>query len=230
MKTIGLIGGMSWESSTHYYEIINRTVARELGGHHSAQCLMYSVDFQPVVECQQAGRWEEAGEVLADAARRLEGAGADYIVICTNTMHKVAGQVENAVNIPLLHIAEVTADALLAAGIKKVGLTGTKYTMKEEFYKERLIRRGIEVVVPDETVMDRLNAIIFDELCLGEIKDTSRRYFVEEIEKLAAQGCTGVILGCTEIGMLVKQADTKTPLFDTTELHARATAMLAVRY
>ncbi len=229
MKAIGLIGGMSWESTVHYYEIINRTVARELGGHHSARCLLYSVDFQPIVDCQQAGRWEEAGRALADVAKRLEGAGADCIVICTNTMHKVADQIAAAVGIPLLHIAEVTADELLAAGIKKVGLTGTKYTMQQDFYKEKLAGRGIEVLAPEEGVMDRLNAIIFDELCLGVIKEESRAYFVAAIEDLSARGAQGVILGCTEIGMLVGQKDTQTPLFDTTEIHARRAALLALR-
>ena len=228
MKTIGLIGGMSWESTVTYYQIINETVKRELGGLHSAKILLYSVDFAEIEEYQAKGLWEKSAEVLADAARNLERAGADFIVICTNTMHKVAPQIREKIRIPILHIAEATAEALLEKGITKVGLLGTKYTMTQEFYKNKLTEAGIAVVIPDAEGVERVNDVIYGELCLGKIRKESRAAFLEIIEQLAAEGAQGVILGCTEIGRLVRQADTSMPVFDTTQIHAEKAAQLAL--
>lgn len=228
MKTIGLIGGMSWESTVTYYQIINETVKRELGGLHSAKILLYSVDFAEIEEYQAKGLWEKSAEVLADAARNLERAGADFIVICTNTMHKVAPQIREKIRIPILHIAEATAEALLEKGITKVGLLGTKYTMTQEFYKNKLTEAGIAVVIPDAEGVERVNDVIYGELCLGKIRKESRAAFLEIIEQLAAEGAQGVILGCTEIGLLVRQADTSMPVFDTTQIHAEKAAQLAL--
>ena len=228
MKTIGLIGGMSWESTVTYYQIINETVKRELGGLHSAKILLYSVDFAEIEEYQAKGLWEKSAEVLADAARNLERAGADFIVICTNTMHKVAPQIREKIRSPILHIAEATAEALLEKGITKVGLLGTKYTMTQEFYKNKLTEAGIAVVIPDAEGVERVNDVIYGELCLGKIRKESRAAFLEIIEQLAAEGAQGVILGCTEIGLLVRQADTSMPVFDTTQIHAEKAAQLAL--
>ena len=228
MKTIGLIGGMSWESTVTYYQIINETVKRELGGLHSAKILLYSVDFAEIEEYQAKGLWEKSAEVLADAARNLERAGADFIVICTNTMHKVAPQIREKIRIPILHIAEATAEALLEKGITKVGLLGTKYTMTQEFYKNKLTEAGIAVVIPDAEGVERVNDVIYGELCLGKIRKESRAAFLEIIEQLAAEGAQGVILGCTELGLLVRQADTSMPVFDTTQIHAEKAAQLAL--
>ena len=228
MKTIGLIGGMSWESTVTYYQIINETVKRELGGLHSAKILLYSVDFAEIEEYQAKGLWEKSAEVLADAARNLERAGADFIVICTNTMHKVAPQIREKIRIPILHIAEATAEALLEKGITKVGLLGTKYTMTQAFYKNKLTEAGIAVVLPDAEGVERVNDVIYGELCLGKIRKESRAAFLEIIEQLAAEGAQGVILGCTEIGLLVRQADTSMPVFDTTQIHAEKAAQLAL--
>ena len=228
MKTIGLIGGMSWESTVTNYQIINETVKRELGGLHSAKILLYSVDFAEIEVYQAKVLWEKSAEVLADAARNLERAGADFIVICTNTMHKVAPQIREKIRIPILHIAEATAEALLEKGITKVGLLGTKYTMTQEFYKNKLTEAGIAVVIPDAEGVERVNDVIYGELCLGKIRKESRAAFLEIIEQLAAEGAQGVILGCTEIGLLVRQADTSMPVFDTTQIHAEKAAQLAL--
>ena len=229
MKTIGLIGGMSWESTVTYYQLINETVKKEQGGLHSGKILMYSVDFAEIEEYQARGDWDKSAEVLADVALRLEQAGADFIVICTNTMHKVVPQIKEKIHIPILHIAEATAEALKEAGITKVGLLGTKYTMTQDFYKEKLIAAGIEVVIPDSSGVETVNDVIYNELCLGIIKEESRQKFLKVIAQLGEQGAQGVILGCTEIGLLIKQADTDLPVFDTTLIHGTKAALLAVR-
>ena len=229
MKTIGLIGGMSWESTVTYYQILNETVKQQLGGLHSAKILLYSVDFAQIEEFQARGQWEESAEVLARAAENLEKAGADFLLICTNTMHKVAPQVRQRISIPLLHIAEATADALKEAGISKVGLLGTKYTMTQDFYKAKLVDAGIEVVIPDEAGVELVNRVIYEELCLGIVKEESRRQFSGVIAGLKEQGAQGVILGCTEIGLLVSQEDSVLPVFDTTYIHAEKAAMYALK-
>lgn len=228
MKTIGLIGGMSWESTVTYYQILNETVKRQLGGLHSAKILLYSVDFAQIEEFQARGQWEESAEVLARAAENLEKAGADFLLICTNTMHKVAPQVQQRISIPLLHIAEATADALKDAGITTVGLLGTKYTMTQDFYKAKLLEAGIDVVIPDEAGVELVNRVIYEELCLGIVKDESRRQFSAVIDGLKNRGAQGVILGCTEIGLLVSQEDSSLPVFDTTYIHAEKAAMYAL--
>lgn len=225
MKTIGLIGGMSWESTVTYYQIINEVVKERLGGLHSAKCLLYSVDFQEIEECQARGDWEKSGEILADAAVSLERAGADFIVICTNTMHKVAPVIQKAVSIPVIHIADATAAELKRKNIGKVALLGTKYTMLQEFYKERLMAHGVEVLIPDDAGVELVNRVIYEELCLGIISEASKTEFLRIILELASQGAEGVILGCTEIGLLVKQQDTSVPLFDTTVIHAAKAAL-----
>ena len=228
MKTIGLIGGMSWESTVTYYQLINQTVKEKLGGLHSGKILLYSVDFAEIEEYQAKGQWEESARVLTDVAVNLEKAGADFIVICTNTMHKVVPQIQEKIRIPILHIAEATAEALKEAGITKVGLLGTKYTMTQDFYKEKLIAAGIEVVIPDSAGVETVNDVIYNELCLGVIRQESKEKFLQVIEDLGKKGAQGVILGCTEIGLLVKQEDTAMPVFDTTQIHGVKAAMLAV--
>lgn len=228
MKTIGLIGGMSWESTVTYYQLVNETVKRELGGLHSAKLLLYSVDFSEIEECQEKGEWDKSAEILAAAAKNLEKAGADFIVICTNTMHKVAPAIQKQIEIPIIHIADATADTLIEAGIDKVALLGTKYTMTQDFYKERLIARGIAVIIPDEADVELVNNVIYDELCLGVISDASREQYRGIIEKMAQKGAKGVILGCTEIGLLIHQKDSVLPVFDTTQIHAKKAAMFAM--
>ncbi len=228
MKTIGLIGGMSWESTVTYYQIINRIINKELGGLHSAKILMYSVDFAEIEECQSSGDWEKSADILSKVAQNLERAGADFIVICTNTMHKVAPQIQSSINIPIIHIAESTAAELKRQNIPKVALLGTKYTMKQDFYKAKLESSGIEVLIPDEQGIEIINTVIFNELCLGIISELSRRKFHDIIEKLGKQGAQGVILGCTEVGMLINQDDTDLPVFDTTLIHAKDAARLAL--
>ncbi|MEM1484574.1 aspartate/glutamate racemase family protein [Oscillospiraceae bacterium PP1C4] len=228
MKTIGLIGGMSWESTTDYYKIVNRTVKQALGGFHSAKCVLYSVDFAEIEACQSLGDWTGATKILGEAAASCEAAGADFIVICTNTMHKVADGIAAYISIPILHIAEVTADELERQGITKVALLGTKYTMEQEFYKNRLIGRGIEVLIPDAEDRQQINDVIFKELCVGEQLDSSKQRFLEIIEKMIQHGAQGIILGCTEIGMLIQQSDTAAMLFDTTEIHARQATLFAL--
>lgn len=228
MKTIGLIGGMSWESTVPYYRIINRTVAARLGGLHSAELLLYSVDFEPIERLQHEDRWEEAGERLAQAAQTLERAGADFLVLCTNTMHRVAEQLESAVAIPLLHIADATADRVLAAGVHRVGLLGTRFTMEQEFYRGRLERRGLEVVTPGPGDRELVHRVIYDELCRGRAEEASRDAYLGITAALAAGGAEGVILGCTEIGMLLRDGDLAIPFFDTARIHAEAAALRAL--
>lgn len=229
MKTIGLIGGMSWESTVTYYQLINETVKQQLGGLHSGKILLYSVDFAQIEEYQAQGEWEKSGEVLAQAAVNLEKAGADFLVICTNTMHKVAPQIQARIGIPILHIAEATAQALKERGITKVGLLGTKYTMTQAFYKDKLTEAGIEVVIPDAAGVETVNDVIYQELCLGIIRPESREKFLQIIEQLGHAGAQGVILGCTEIGLLVKQEDTAMPVFDTTRIHGEKAARMALQ-
>ncbi len=220
MKTIGLIGGMSWESSSEYYRIINQVVKQRLGGLHSAKCVLYNVDFEEIEICQRKGEWEKAAQILAAAAHGIEAAGADFIVICTNTMHKVADQIQAGIQIPLLHIADITAQQVLSEGIKTIGLLGTRYTMEQDFYKSRLEAKGLKVLVPEEKDRVIVNAIIYNELCLGQIIEESRARYKTIIQVLIEQGAEGIILGCTEIGLLVKPGDSTVPLFDTTLLHA----------
>lgn len=228
MKTIGLIGGMSWESTTTYYQIINETVKQELGGLHSAKCVLYSVDFQEIEECQSKGEWGRSADILSQAAISLEKAGADFIVICTNTMHKVAAEIQSRISIPILHIAEVTADCLERQGIRKTALLGTKYTMEQDFYKKILIDRSIEVMVPEADDRKKINDIIYGELCVGKILEQSRKIYLDIIRRMVGDGARGVILGCTEIGLLVKQSDASVPLFDTTYIHAREAALRSI--
>ena len=228
MKTIGMIGGMSWKSTVTYYQIVNEVISKQLGGLHSAKCLLYSVDFAEIEKYQVNGEWEKGGEILAAAAGNLEKAGADFIVICTNTMHKVADQIQARIQIPILHIAEATADELNSKGISTTALLGTKYTMTQDFYKSRLLDKGLSVLIPDESDVETVNSIIYNELCLGVIRDDSKRKLLAIIATLAAKGAESVILGCTEIGLLVRQSDTQVPLFDTTIIHATRAAKLAI--
>jgi amino-acid racemase len=229
MKTIGLIGGMSWESSASYYRLVNEGVRARLGGLHSARTLMYSVDFADIEILQRQARWEEAGAALAETARRLEGGGADLLVLCTNTMHRVAAAVESAVRIPLLHIADATAERIRARSLATVGLLGTRFTMEEAFYKDRLAERhGLRVLVPEAEDRERVHRIIYDELCRGEIRPASRAEYVRIMEEMAGAGAEGIVLGCTEIGLLVGEGDARVPLFDTTRIHAEAAVDLAL--
>ena len=220
MKTIGLIGGMSWESTVTYYKIINETVKERLGGFHSGKILLYSVDFAEIEECQAKGEWEKSAEILSEAAENLEKAGADFIVICTNTMHKVAGKIQENIKIPVIHIADATAHKLKQDGILKTALLGTKYTMTQDFYKEKLRENGIEVLIPEEKDIEIVNHVIYEELCLGKILDSSRKEYIRIIDGLKEKGAQGVILGCTEIGLLISQQDSPLPVYDTTEIHA----------
>lgn len=228
MKTIGLIGGMSWESTSLYYEIINKVVSEKLGGLHSAKIILYSVDFAEIEELQRKGQWSKSAEILADIAMKLERAGADFILISTNTMHKVADQVQEKINIPILHIAEATAKELKENKIDKVLLLGTKYTMTEDFYKGKLEAEGIDVVVPNEEDIEIVNEIIFSELCLGKINEKSREKYINIINSFKKKGVQGVILGCTEIGLLIKQKDLELPVFDTTIIHCQQAANYAI--
>ena len=229
MKTIGLIGGMSWESTVTYYKIINETVKEKLGGLHSAKCVLYSVDFQEIEECQANGNWEKSGEILGEAAYNLEKAGADFIVICTNTMHKVINQIKEKISIPILHIAEMTAEKILEKGLKNIALLGTKYTMEQDFYKSKLIEKGINVIIPDKNDIEIINEVIYDELCLGTINSNSKKKFLEIVDKLRSKGAEGIILGCTEIGLLIKNEDTDVPLFDTAIIHAEQAAIYSIK-
>ena len=229
MKTIGLIGGMSWESTVPYYRQINETIKARLGGLHSAKIVLYSVDFHEIERLQHAGDWEAAGAVLAEAARSLEAAGADFLVLCTNTMHKVAPSIEAAVRIPLLHIADPTALELKRAGHSTVGLLGTRFTMEQAFYRDRLSERhGLRVIVPGPQDRETVHRIIYEELCLGVVTAESRGEYRRVMESLASQGAQAIILGCTEISLLVNQQDSAVPLFDTTAIHARAAAEMAL--
>ncbi|HDM8173370.1 TPA: aspartate/glutamate racemase family protein [Vibrio harveyi] len=223
MKTIGLIGGMSWESTANYYQIINREVKARLGGLHSGKVCLYSVDFAEIETLQHQGRWDDTVIILAQAAKSVEAGGADFILICTNTMHKVADQIQQAVNVPLVHIADATAEQLVVDGIKKVGLLGTRFTMEQDFYKQRLIDKfGVDVVVPSSDDQTIVHDVIYNELCKGEVHDDSRQHYLTIIEKLVEQGAEAVILGCTEIAMLVEPQHTDVKLYDTTEIHAKA--------
>lgn len=220
LKTIGLIGGMSWESSTEYYRLINEEIKNKLGGLHSAQCILYSVDFDKIERYQTNGDWESAGHTLGDVAISLEKAGADFIVICTNTMHKVIHYIEEKINIPILHIADATANEIKKTNINSVGLLGTKYTMVQDFYKSRIEANDIKVLVPDNEDIELINKVIYEELCLGKINPTSKEYFKKVIKNLVDEGAEGIILGCTEIGLLINQEDSEVQIFDTTVIHA----------
>ncbi len=228
MKTIGLIGGMSLESTASYYQIINEKVKEILGGLHSAKILLYSVNFAEIEEYQAKGDWDKSGEVLSQIALKLQNAGADFIAICTNTMHKVVPQIEAKINIPILHIAQSTANAIKAKNLNKIALLGTKYTMKQDFYKQKLIDEGIEVLIPNDEDIEIVNEIIYKELCLGEIKAESKEKYLQIINRLEGMGAQGVILGCTEIGLLVSQKDISLPVFDTTHIHAVDIAVNAI--
>jgi len=228
MKTIGLIGGMSWESTLTYYQIINRTIGERLGGLHSAKCLIYSLDFQEIEECQTSGDWERSGDVLAAAALGLERAGAEFILICSNTMHKVAGRVQSEIGVPLVHIADPTISELRKRGVERVGLLGTKYTMTQDFYVDKLKQAGIEVMIPEGEDIDIVNSVIYGELCLGKISEKAKEDYLRIVGDMAARGAQGVILGCTEIGLLIGQDDTTVPLFDTTYIHANHAALASI--
>ena len=229
MKVIGLIGGMSWESTVPYYRQINETIKERLGGLHSAKIILYSVDFHEIERLQHAGDWDAAGQMLGDAARALESAGADFLVLCTNTMHKVASAIESAVQIPLFHIADPTANEIKQTGFTKVGLLGTRFTMEQAFYKDRLRERhGLDVLVPTQEDRDVVHRIIYEELCLGKVLPESRAEFRRIISDLVAQGADAIILGCTEISLLVEPQDAVVPLFDTTSIHARQAAEWAL--
>lgn len=229
MKTIGVIGGMSWESSSEYYRLLNRHAKAHLGGHHNARSLMLTVDFAPIEALQRAGDWDALGRQLADAARQLERGGADLVLLATNTMHRVYESIEAAIDVPFLHIADPTGNALRAAGVERVGLLGTRYTMEQSFYTGRLRERyGLETLVPDEAERAEVHRIIYDELCHGKVTDASRAVYQRVIEALAARGAQAVILGCTEITLLIRPEDSVLPVFDTTALHARAAVEWAV--
>jgi aspartate racemase len=229
MKTIGMIGGMSWEATVSYYQALNRGVKEALGGSHSAKIWLYSVDFDEIRTLQHQGKWQQAAKILADAAVGIEAAGADFLLICANTMHKVADEVQAVISIPILHVADLTAEKLLADGITKVGLLGTEFTMEESFYKDRIRENyAIDVVVPDKSDRTTVHNIIYSELILGQIKDDSRQRYLEVINQLHDQGAQAVVLGCTEIALLVQQHHTKVPLYDTTEIHAAQAVKLAL--
>lgn len=230
MKTIGLIGGMSWESSIEYYRIINETAKEKLGGLHSAKSLMVTVDFAEIEKLQHEDRWDEAAQILVQCAQDLERGGADLIVLCTNTMHKLADQIIANVSIPFLHIADATAEKIRAAGLKRIGLLGTRFTMEHDFYKGRLVQNfGLEVLIPEQTDRDIVHRVIYDELVQGKIVETSREEYKRIIEWLIEQGVEGIILGCTEIELLVKQNDSRVPLFPTTLIHAVAAVEKALQ-
>lgn len=230
MKIIGLIGGMSWESTAEYYRIINETIKRQLGGLHSGKILLYSVDFHEIEKLQHEGKWKEATAIMVDAARRVQNGGADFLLICTNTMHRMASEVQGEVDIPLLHIADATAEAIKDSGIQRVGLLGTKYTMEQDFYKGRLIsQHHLDVLVPDEGDRKIIHEVIYKELCLGTVLEKSKNEFARVIDDLAQQGAEGIILGCTEISLLVKPSDSALPLFDTTRIHAEKAVEFALQ-
>jgi aspartate racemase len=229
MKTIGLIGGMSWESSVEYYRIMNELVKAKLGGLHSAKCMMYSVDFAEVEVLQHQAKWAEAAEMLIRAAKNLENGGADFIILCTNTMHKVADDIQANINIPFLHIADATAQLVKAAGIQTIALLGTRFTMEEDFYKGRLLEKyGLNVVIPAAQEREIVHRVIYDELVVGKIEQHSKMQYIDIMEQMVNQGAEGVILGCTEIGLLVHQEDSRVPLFDTTLIHATAAVEYAL--
>lgn len=229
MKTIGLIGGMSWESTITYYEILNKTVIEALGGFHSSKIMMYNVDFAELEANMSSGNWDGNAKILTDAAKNLEKAGADFIVIATNTMHKLVPQIEKEINVPILHIADATANAIKRDGRKKIALLGTKFTMTQDFIKERLIAAGLEVIIPGDKDIELVNDVIFNELCLGKVIDSSREEYKRIIKELGEQGAEGVILGCTEIGMLISDNDSSLPVYDTTLIHAREAALMQLK-
>lgn len=229
MKTIGLLGGMSWESTVSYYRALNEGVKAALGGLHSAKLCLYSVDFADIERLQHEGNWQATAEILCEAARSVEAGGADFLLICTNTMHKVAPEIEASISIPLLHIADATAQRLAADGIERVGLLGTRFTMEQDFYKGRIAEQyGIDVIVPNVQEQALVHRVIYSELCLGQVRDASRQHYLEIIASLHARGAEAVILGCTEIALLVQQAHTPVPLYDTTAIHAEEAVRLAV--
>lgn len=228
MKTIGLLGGMSWESTQTYYRLLNENVKTALGGLHSAKVVLYSVDFAEIEALQHQGNWDETARILSGAARAVESAGAEVLLIGTNTMHKVAPQIEAAVSIPLLHIADATAQVLLGAGIDRIGLLGTRFTMEQAFYRDRLETQGIRVLTPNAAQRDRVHQIIYEELCQGVISERSRAEYLAVVDALAASGAQGVILGCTEIGLLIQQGHTSVPLYDTTRIHAEQAVAYAL--
>jgi aspartate racemase len=230
MKTIGMIAGMSWESSLEYYRLVNEGVKAGLGGLHSAKCVLVSVDFAEIEVLQRAGRWEEATQAMIDVARQVQAGGADFLLICTNTMHKMAEEVQASIEIPLLHIADAAAEAIKARGLRKVGLLGTRFTMEENFYRGRLAEKyGLEVLIPPEADRAVAHRVIYEELVLGKIIPTSKLEYQRIIESLIQQGAQGIILGCTEIGLLVKDEDSRVPLFDTTNIHAQAAVEMALK-
>ncbi|ARF80929.1 aspartate/glutamate racemase family protein [Kitasatospora aureofaciens] len=228
MKTLGLIGGMSWESTAEYYRTLNELTRARLGGLHSARLVLHSVDFADIEQLQAAGRWEEAGAVLADAARSLEAAGAELLLICTNTMHKVADQVAAAVTVPLLHLADATADAVRAAGLRRIGLLGTAFTMEQDFYRGRLASGGLDVLVPDAESRALVHRVIYEELCVGVVREEARTAYRQVIQELVAAGAEGIVLGCTEIELLVGPGDSPVPVFPTARLHAEAAVSAAL--
>jgi len=229
MKTIGLIGGMSWQSSMKYYRIINEAVRDRLGDHHSAKIIMYSLDFAEIEPLQHQGRWEEATKLMIAAVRQVENGGADFLIICTNTMHKMADDIQKHITIPLLHIADATAQRIKAQRLRKIGLLGTRFTMEENFYKGRLIEKhGLEVIIPNEQEREIVHRVIYEELCLGEIKPSSKAQFIDIMDNLISNGAEGIILGCTEIGLLVGEKEGQVLLFDTTKIHALAAVEYAL--
>jgi aspartate racemase len=230
MKIIGLIGGMSWESSAEYYRLINEFTREKLSGWHSSRCIIYSLDFAEIEKLQDAKEWVRLTAIMVDAARKLEAGGAECILICTNTMHKIAGEIQEAISIPIIHIADATAEAIMKEGLKTVGLLGTRYTMEEDFYKGRLSEKfGLEVLIPDKQDREIVHKVIYDELCLGKINRTSKEKFKEIISGLKKEGAQGIILGCTEIPLLIKQDDLTMPVFDTTRIHAKAGVEFALK-
>lgn len=230
MKVIGLLGGMSWESTVTYYQLINHKIKEQLGGLHSAKICLYSVDFAELEQLQHQGKWDEAGVFLAKAAQKIESGGADFLVICTNTMHKVADQIQSAISIPVIHIIDATAEKLQHNKIKKIGLLGTKFTMEEDFYKSRLLENyNIETIIPSLSKRNEIHRIIYDELCLGILNSDSKKIYLDIVHNLHQQGAEGIILGCTEIPLLIQQQDTAVPLYDTTNLHAEYAANLALK-
>lgn len=229
MKTIGLIGGMSWESTTCYYTAINQMIKNELGGLHSAKIVLYSVDFSEIEQLQRKGRWEDAGNILSNAARSVALAGADFILLCTNTMHTVAEAIESTVSIPLIHIADATAEKLVTDKIQRVGLLGTTFTMEQDFYKKRISKKyGIDVLIPPAHHRKKIHDIIYSELCMGHINESSRQHYIDIIQELYEQGAQAVILGCTEIALLIQQKHTPVPLYDTTQIHAQQAVKLSI--
>lgn len=230
MKTIGLIGGMSWESSLEYYRIINETTKQKFGGFHSAKSILYSVDFEEIERLQHQGRWDELTKIMIHAAQRLERAGADLVVICTNTMHKMADDVQHSIRVPLLHIADATAEQIQLQNLHTVGLLGTKFTMEQDFYRGRLSEKfGLNVLIPADDEREIVHSVIYDELCLGQTKESSRTEYIRIINNLVNRGAQGIILGCTEIPLLVKQKDVGVPIFDTTTIHAKHAVEMALK-